>query len=186
MPYSVSPYARLDALDEFREWLRDAVSAENVDAFVSESPDRAALLSGAIFGSIRWARSLGIPQTTTRASSFLVEQFLTILAYRTAEGEVWAPIKQDEAVLWDGPDDDSHHRVTYFLPDSHAAGSTYGATSVTVKLRQVWWPRTPPHTGPPRLRPSGWEFAASGQGIRVLPEHELYVNHSDTFDPLPF
>jgi hypothetical protein len=185
VPYSVSPYARLDALAEFREWLEIPVSTENVDAFVNEIPDRATLFSGSIFGSIRWARDLGVPQTR-REGAFLVEQFLLVFGYRTPQGEVWAPIKQDEAVLWDGPDDDSHHRVTYFLPDSHPPSSNYGSTSVTVKLRQVWWPRTPPNAGHPRLRPFGWEFAATGQGVRVLPEHELYVNRSDTFDPLPF
>jgi hypothetical protein len=151
------------------------LSPEALLRTVSATLDPLPLLAGTAWGSIRWSRSLGLP-IGPRATSFSVMLWGLIPLYQTSEGVVEGWMKLDQPSVWDGPDDDDHHRVS-FVTYGFFAG--VDAPAVEAVLRPVPWTLGPyVHGGRPRLEPAFLPIDADAEHVTVLPEQVVFQGPS--------
>ena len=164
---------------------QDPITPTLLSEFASGSDNRAALLLGSVWGTIRWPKALGRPRTPSISGGFiLIHEFqdddrVDLGGGRSANR---APFRVMPAPnVWDGSSGPDHRVGFYFF-----AGDLklINKNRVTVKLAPVAWDFGP-LVSPGTLRLDPYAFGTFGTlGERVfLPE--VTVRH-DPYHRAPF
>lgn len=160
--------ARLDVLADLHDALISPISHRFLTEFTADSLVRTNVLSGAIFGHVRWRRSFARPMTAEATDAFKV----THVGYQhfesdNSDGEVTfdgffaVPFVADPPILLPGPDDEEYERVTYVALSGVASNENAepGKRSydvIRVELAPTSWLRqssAQPEPPPPLISP---------------------------------
>ena len=119
--------------------LKLPITKLGLDGWVGGSTPRAELVADTIWGTIRWAKSLGKPQAPTLAAAFKIEHVHHQVAIDPRPGhlrliDLVAP--HPEPIKWDGPEDEA------FFRGSFAATALEGQqTRISVRFADhIRWP----------------------------------------------
>jgi hypothetical protein len=106
------------------EILRDLMRAPLTTAGLREwelgSTARGKLLQNSIWGSIEWPKGLGRPATPSLAAAFVIQHTSYWQKWTAEPGggfvqqDGW--ISHPTPITWDGPEDDTHYRVSFMSP----------------------------------------------------------------------
>jgi hypothetical protein len=137
--------SRLRLIADVAESLNEPLTKERLRAFVAE---RDVSLLPRVWGHIRWKKSLGRPSGTLASGFHVYEMNRGIKVKDFDSPSRWTPLPGDMTLLlWDGPDDETYHRVTI------ASVWTFGGgvSTIVPKFTRVAWE--------PQLGGRGlWEF----------------------------
>ena len=160
----------------------DPITPHALTEWASGSADRRALLAGAVWGGIRWSRSLGRPRATSITDGFTITH-QTRTPTLVDQGATNASIDEEwfdapAPSVWDATGKEGGYRVGFFLYARHSVKSLgFRNNRLMVTFAAVPWDREPLATrGHLRLDPIGRiEFANLGEP-RVIPDFEVVLD----------
>jgi hypothetical protein len=162
--------SELRLMADIAEALREPVSAGWLTAFVAERDDGALLPP--VWGHIRWKKTLGRPAGSL-AGGFEVWELnrgVEVTDFESPSGV--RPIPGDiQYTLWDGPDDETFHRVTF----TSRIWLREGVSSVVPRFTSVAWAHGQEGRGLWRFDPPFvmYDWAVVENSLVVLPEFEV-------------
>jgi hypothetical protein len=184
--------ARRQVLQSLQMELRkpDPITPERLVEWVKVSDDRGALLTGSVWGGIRWPKVVGKPKTPNITGGFSIVHELKDIKYvDLGSGDyqdvgTWAV--RPAPSVWDATIDDDHYRVAFLF----FAGLGIFPNRLTVTLTNISWDFGI-FTGPGYLRldPIRYsDFTDQGERI-VIPDFEVqhvpysYVKYIHSLGP---
>lgn len=162
---------RAPDLARFSQKLNGKYSEARLRAWVNASAARRDSFEGLTFGTIRWPKSIGRPDSGPLAEGFVIDRlFYYDFWYIGLNGEIiekdgW--IRGTPPTVWDGKDDADHFRVNFLFN----AGSR---NRVEVSFSKAGWQRPGKNVlqGYRWMHPRGFEFE-SDRGLTFLPPIQI-------------
>jgi hypothetical protein len=153
----------------------EPITRLRLNEWASTSADRHALLRGAVWGGIRWSKTLGKPKRPSIADGFtIVHEFKRIEFVDLGGGNYRDDSKyivQAVPSVWDATKNPDEYRVGFFFI---AGGGGINPNRLTVKLATVPWQNVSLILpGYRKLSPVGYSpFGNLGEWV-VLPDFEV-------------
>jgi len=164
---------RFQALAALVQSAEFPVTSEFITEFTMRHPAFQMVFAGATWGIIEWERSLGRPSSPQLSSGFLIsheaQQHKHYTSFDGVDHDDLVAIPVGAPVVWDGPNDHDHFRVSYlvFAPPEYA-----GIETIRTDLVSAPW--TPPGgSGVLLVDPSEFTFKPDGSS-HFLPRQIVF------------
>jgi hypothetical protein len=154
--------------------LANDLSSDTVHDWVSGDSERARVLSGTVWGVVRWEKSLGRPEGSALAGGFSIkhfhwfETFVVLAGGAILEKQGWLPV--DDVSSWDLSEESQHYRIGFMC---RSFGLFPNKISVDFALNHGWIPEDIRFTGPRIITPHEQVFGSDQEGVTVLDEFEV-------------
>jgi hypothetical protein len=166
-----------EALRRHGESLSELVNDLHDDAlhdWVSDDPDRESVLSGTVWGTVRWSKGLGRPDGPTLAGGFSIkhshwfETFVVLAGGVILEKQGWLSV--EDVSSWDLPEEADHYRVGFMC---HSLSPFPNKITVEFPANLGWIPEDIRFAGPRILFPHEQVFEANPEGVTGLDPFEV-------------
>jgi hypothetical protein len=142
--------------------------------WVGDDPERETVLSGTVWGTIRWSKPLGRPDGPSLAGGFSIkhfhwfETFVVLAGGAILEHHAWLSVA--DVSSWDLPEEADHYRVGFMC---RSVSPFPNKITVEFPANHGWIPEDIRFAGPKIITPHEQVFEANPEGVTGLDAFEV-------------